>query len=49
MVQTNTLQLEEFNSIHFYLEFQGCINQYYWFHIHTKKATHTFTTYCGGD
>ncbi|MCM3216801.1 hypothetical protein WKH57_24915 [Niallia taxi] len=49
MVQTNTLHLEEFNSIHFYLEFQGCMNQYYWFHIHTKKATHTFTTYCGGD
>lgn len=49
MVQTNTLQLEEYKSIRFYLEFQGLMNQYYWFRIHTKKATHTFTTYCEGN
>jgi len=25
------------------------LNQYYWFSDHTKKATHTFTTYCEGN
>lgn len=49
MVQTNTLQFEEYKSMRFYLEFQGFMNQNYWFHIHTPKATHTFTTYCEGS